>query len=149
MGLFSQSRCERSISPSAITFAERNRQRRSRGGFRTIYTLCSSTYVLLVILLTNVVEDLTTDACLLESQQALIQSSAKTSIMKTVFKRLGRFRTADGEVLYGEFEEGQGLDSTVPVYKGEMPWDLEPTDRTAVVTEVNIFSILASLAQLS
>ncbi|KAK5079296.1 hypothetical protein LTR64_002281 [Lithohypha guttulata] len=56
--------------------------------------------------------------------------------MRTIFKRLGRFRTADGDVLYGEFEEGQGLDSTVPVYKGEMPWDLESTDRTAVVTEI-------------
>ena len=57
--------------------------------------------------------------------------------MKSTFQRLVRFRSEDGRTLYGEAPfTGDLVGSTVPVYAGDNPWDLQRTDQTAKVKKV-------------
>ncbi|KAF5230910.1 hypothetical protein FANTH_13641 [Fusarium anthophilum] len=59
--------------------------------------------------------------------------------MKVAFKRLLRFKSPDGRILYGEAPAGDiypRASLVVPVYEGINPWDLKVTEATAEVAEV-------------
>jgi hypothetical protein len=60
--------------------------------------------------------------------------------MKVAFKRLLRFKSPDGRILYGEAPAGDiypRASLVVPVYEGINPWDLKVTEATAEVAEVS------------
>lgn len=57
--------------------------------------------------------------------------------MAHVFNQLLRFRDTDGKIRYGEtkdISDWQG--KRIPVYRGEVPWDLSETEEQAEVAEV-------------
>ncbi|KIW28932.1 uncharacterized protein PV07_04784 [Cladophialophora immunda] len=56
--------------------------------------------------------------------------------MKTIFRRLVRFKTANGDIRYGEAPEQVRVGDTVKLYQGTDPWDLIPSDDEAVVAEI-------------
>lgn len=57
------------------------------------------------------------------------------------FRRLIRFKDAAGKVVYGEGGDGKKADGligkTVSVFRGDVPWALQPTNATAEVKEVS------------
>lgn len=59
--------------------------------------------------------------------------------MKAIFKRLVRFKDADGHIFFGEALSTDSLiGSEVPVYAGDSPWNLQETTRTAKISEVHL-----------
>ncbi|KAH7126495.1 hypothetical protein B0J13DRAFT_598880 [Dactylonectria estremocensis] len=57
--------------------------------------------------------------------------------METIFKRLVRFKDAEGHLFFGEASpSGSLIGSDVPVYTGDNPWSLQATSKTAKISEV-------------
>jgi len=57
--------------------------------------------------------------------------------MKTAFERLVRFKSTEGDVLYGEAPAGDELvGKTVDVYEGSNPWDLKSAGKKAEIAEL-------------
>ncbi|KAJ5727516.1 fumarylacetoacetate hydrolase family protein [Penicillium malachiteum] len=58
--------------------------------------------------------------------------------MRPVFERLVRFKDTDQNILYGEAPTGIDdlVGQTVTVYRGDIPWDLQPTTEHADIAEV-------------
>ncbi|KAL2845111.1 fumarylacetoacetate hydrolase family protein [Aspergillus pseudodeflectus] len=57
--------------------------------------------------------------------------------MAAVFNRLLRFRDTGGKIHYGETDDlSDWKGKQIPVYSGEVPWDLSPTNEKAEVAEV-------------
>lgn len=57
--------------------------------------------------------------------------------MKTSFERLIRFRDPAGRVLYGEGPVSDAyIGKRTRLHSGNLPWDLQSTDETAEIAEV-------------
>lgn len=58
--------------------------------------------------------------------------------MNTIFKRLVRFKDADGHLFFGEALSDSLIGSEVQVYAGDSPWNLQETTQTAKISEVHL-----------
>lgn len=58
--------------------------------------------------------------------------------MNPIFKRLVRFKDADGHIFFGEALSDSLIGSEVPVYAGDSPWNLQETTQTAKISEVHL-----------